>query len=220
MASNKDYTIGTLAEEAEVTTRTIRYYVAEELLPAPAGSGRAATYSDEHLARLRLIKVLKDEYLPLNEIRSLMAGLDYQAVKELLAEKQRSEVPPPAPESAKAYLQTLLHPPQTPEPSPTFMRHKVKAQQSQGQEIKLQALKKRSSGANDHQDLSEAAPDLAGDETTEAGPASAEQPAALTRWRRITLTPDIELHVKEGLEHGGLWPKINQLIKIARQLLT
>lgn len=102
----KDFSIGELSDAASVTARTIRYYVAEGLLAPPEKGGRGATYNEEHLARLRLIRRLKGEYLPLQEIATLMRGLDRQAVLGLLEQKQRTSVAPRS--SAKAYLQDLL----------------------------------------------------------------------------------------------------------------
>ena len=63
------YTIGELANAADVTPRTIRYYVSEQVLPVPNKEGRTAIYDHTHLARLQLIKRLKDEYLPLHKIK-------------------------------------------------------------------------------------------------------------------------------------------------------
>ncbi len=102
----KDFSIGELSDAASVTARTIRYYVAEGLLAPPEKSGRGATYTEEHLARLQLIRRLKGEYLPLQEIATLMRGLDRQAVLGLLERKQRTSVAPRS--SAKAYLKDLL----------------------------------------------------------------------------------------------------------------
>jgi DNA-binding transcriptional MerR regulator len=61
--------IAELARRAGVTPRTIRYYVAEGLLPAPAGRGQRRAYGPEHLDRLEAIRELKAAYLPLHEIR-------------------------------------------------------------------------------------------------------------------------------------------------------
>jgi len=102
----KDFSISELSEAASVTTRTIRYYVAEGLLAPPEKGGRGASYNEEHLARLQLIRRLKEEYLPLSEIATLMRGLDRQAVMDLLEQKQRTSVAPRT--SAKAYLKDLL----------------------------------------------------------------------------------------------------------------
>jgi DNA-binding transcriptional MerR regulator len=64
-------TIQELADRADVTTRTIRYYVDQGVLPPPE-RGRPAEYTEEHVARLALIKRLKEQYLPLEEIRDIL----------------------------------------------------------------------------------------------------------------------------------------------------
>ena len=61
--------IAELARKAGVTPRTIRYYVVEGLLPAPAGQGQRRAYGQVHLDRLEAIRELKAAYLPLHEIR-------------------------------------------------------------------------------------------------------------------------------------------------------
>ena len=110
MSTDANYTIGQLAQAAGVTRRTIHYYVAQGLLPPPQSGGRAASYSAKHLQRLELIKLLKQEFLPLHEIKALLDGLDDEAVQSLLSEK-RAAAPTPARETAKEYLRALLHPP-------------------------------------------------------------------------------------------------------------
>ncbi|MEO6457357.1 MAG: MerR family transcriptional regulator [Chloroflexia bacterium] len=76
-------TIAELAEEAEVTPRTIRYYVEQGLLPPP-GRGRVAEYTEEHLQLLGLIARLKRHYLPLEEIRDMLQRLSRKEIEELL----------------------------------------------------------------------------------------------------------------------------------------
>lgn len=68
------YSIGELAEEAGVSTRTIRYYVSEGLLPPPAGAGPNSRYTDAHREQLEIIGRLKQQYLPLKEIRRRLIG--------------------------------------------------------------------------------------------------------------------------------------------------
>jgi DNA-binding transcriptional MerR regulator len=53
------FTAGDLAERTGVSERTVRYYVGEGLLPAPAGRGRGAHFGPGHLNRLRLIRALQ-----------------------------------------------------------------------------------------------------------------------------------------------------------------
>ena len=76
MADERTPTMGIaeLAERAGVTPRTIRFYVAEGLLPPPGGRGQQRSYSREHLDRLGEIRRLKASYLPLQEIRRRLHG--------------------------------------------------------------------------------------------------------------------------------------------------
>lgn len=79
-------TLAELTEAADVSTRTVRYYIAEGLLPPPEGAGAASVYTAGHLARLRLIAHLKAAYWPLKEIRRYLAGLSDDDVAGMLAE--------------------------------------------------------------------------------------------------------------------------------------
>ena len=84
-----DYTLQQLADEAGVTPRTIRYYIAQGLLASP-GAGSGARYTDAHLERLRLIRQLQRNHLPLAEIRKQLTG---QAAVDYI----RSVMPPSPP---------------------------------------------------------------------------------------------------------------------------
>jgi DNA-binding transcriptional MerR regulator len=234
-STTKTYTIGELAGEANVTTRTIRYYVSEGLLAPPEKGGRAASYNDEHLARLALIKILKEEFLPLQEIASLLNGLDKQAVFELLKEKQKAEIPAPTPNSAKAYLQTLLNPPNSVAETPTLMRHRLQAKKEVAEEPSLPAHPRatphgvKSTDPSAMPSAAKARPgeteSTTADLTTgaaESAPTvdSAEAIASATQWQRIQITPDIELHIRSGLEKTSVRQKIEQLIKITHHLFN
>ncbi|MDI3340831.1 MAG: helix-turn-helix domain-containing protein [Sphaerobacter sp.] len=63
-------TIHQLAERSGVPPRRVRYYIAQGLLPAPIGRGRAAHYGRIHLERLRQIQALREANLGLDEIRA------------------------------------------------------------------------------------------------------------------------------------------------------
>jgi DNA-binding transcriptional MerR regulator len=68
------YGLSELAEAAGVSGRTVRYYVQEGLLPAPAGLGRGSHYDDEHLARLRRITQWQRAGHSLLAIRRMLEG--------------------------------------------------------------------------------------------------------------------------------------------------
>ena len=89
LADAERLTLGELTAAADVSVRTVRYYIAEGLLPPPEGSGPGSAYTQGHLDRLRLIQRLKEAYLPLKEIRRRLSGLSDDEVQER-ARGQRS----------------------------------------------------------------------------------------------------------------------------------
>ena len=95
------YTLSELCDLADVTPRTVRYYIAQGLLRSPGASGPGARYDDGHLARLRLIRRLQREHLPLADIRARLAALTDD---EVIAE---AEVSAPA-DSALDYVRSVL----------------------------------------------------------------------------------------------------------------
>jgi DNA-binding transcriptional MerR regulator len=108
MQEETHHTIGELADKAGVTPRTIRYYTAEGLLPAPETRGRYALYADEHLRRLQLIARLKEAYLPLEEIKAYMRELTAEQVRQLLAQYDQAPEPE-TPTSAADYISQVLN---------------------------------------------------------------------------------------------------------------
>jgi len=67
------YRVEELARAAGVSVDTIRFYQARRLLPAPRRAGRRAVYEAAHLARLRRIRQLQADGVPLAVIRRLLA---------------------------------------------------------------------------------------------------------------------------------------------------
>jgi DNA-binding transcriptional MerR regulator len=88
----EEFWISELADRTNVSTRTIRYYIEEGLLPQPEIRGKYAVFTTDYLHRLRLIKVLKDTYLPLKEIKALLDTLDNAQINEYLERFDRDPV--------------------------------------------------------------------------------------------------------------------------------
>lgn len=86
--SESTYTLDELTSDAEVTVRTVRYYIAEGLLPPPEGAGRAARYTQEHRDRLAVIATLKARHLPLREIRDILRDLSPEEIADLAGSSQ------------------------------------------------------------------------------------------------------------------------------------
>jgi len=76
------FTLEELCEQAGVTVRTVRYYISEGLLPPPVGHGTNARYTSEHRDRLNLIAALKEQYLPLREIRRTLGAMTPHEIGE------------------------------------------------------------------------------------------------------------------------------------------
>ncbi|WP_095991807.1 helix-turn-helix domain-containing protein [Cystobacter fuscus] len=92
--TSREWKLSELAEAVGVTPRTVRYYVQRGLLPAPPFKGPDTVYGEEHLLRLKAIRVLQARFLPLDAIQVELARLTPEAL-QALAEAEPS-APPPA----------------------------------------------------------------------------------------------------------------------------
>ncbi len=104
MPDDDRHSLTELADLAGVTPRTIRYYLGQGLLPSVGQSGPGVRYGPGHLARLRIIRRLQVEHLPLAEIRRRIEALDDEAILELAG----SEAAAPPMGSALDYLRSVL----------------------------------------------------------------------------------------------------------------
>jgi DNA-binding transcriptional MerR regulator len=86
-----DYKLEELAEAADVSVRTVRYYVQRGLLAPPIFRGKDTMYSAGHLLRLKLIKKLQDErFMPLDAIAQQLEGLTDQEVAAMFDRSHKS----------------------------------------------------------------------------------------------------------------------------------
>ncbi|HYI22570.1 MAG TPA: MerR family transcriptional regulator [Candidatus Limnocylindrales bacterium] len=181
-----EYSLQELSRLADVTPRTIRYYIVGGLLPAPTQSGPLARYSEMHLDRLRLIKKLQAAHLPLAEIRSRLSGM---ADAEISTIAEEEAFPPPSTNSAADYIRDVLggtstHPSAALPEQPMVANVALPRMESPGKPAK---------------------------------PPPGPEPDR-AQWERISLDPDVELHVRRPLTRQ-LNKRVDRLIAIARQLL-
>lgn len=109
-ASDGPWTMDRIAEMAGTPVRTIRFYISEGILPPPAGRGRMACYTQEHLDRLEIIRRLVAQRVPLAEIRTRIRSLSGAELRAILTEirhKQEDEASARV-RSPKEYLSLLL----------------------------------------------------------------------------------------------------------------
>lgn len=169
------YSLPELAKLADVTPRTIRYYIEQGLIAPPELEGPKTRYTDEHLARLLAIKRLQAAHLPLAEIRQQLRAVPADELMRV------AEVPAPT-TPAIDYIRGVLGTPVAPAP----MARSVGPQ---------------------------AAPVTAPQPT---GP-QPQSETTRSQWERISLDPDVELHVRRPLTRQNT-KRIERLITIARQL--
>lgn len=194
MPDDNTYTITELADLAGVTPRTIRYYLSQGLLPSAGQTGPGTRYSESHLARLRVIRGLQVEHLPLAEIRRRLADLDDDAVVALA---EQDEPAPPA-GSALDYIRAVLR--ETPA--------------SYGQPLfRLAASAPGRVAAPAPSLIAPTSAERLG-ESHHSTPRSGER----SQWERIVLAPDIELHIRRPLGRTQN-KRVDRLVTIARELL-
>ncbi|WP_052891298.1 helix-turn-helix domain-containing protein [Thermogemmatispora carboxidivorans] len=87
----RELSIDELSQVTGISSRTIRFYNTQGLLPPPQRRGRIAYYSGEHVRVLTLIKELKEQHnLPLELIRQLLEiRSQHGEIQMNLALKQR-----------------------------------------------------------------------------------------------------------------------------------
>jgi DNA-binding transcriptional MerR regulator len=194
-----EYWISELAELSGVSTRTIRYYIQEGLLPQPEVRGKYAVFNDEYMQRLRLIKYLKDAYLPLNRIRELLDSLPESQVVPLLNEFEADPV------SALSSLQAL-----------PILEQQDAAPSQPEPEKNLNALE-YINALRENRTIREKKPS-----TPAASPAPQTKrqylhldTPAIDEWRRVELVPGLELHLRLPV-NTRVQKLVDQLIDLAR----
>ena len=206
--------LANLADASGATPRTIRYYIAQGLLPAPFGGGPATRYSQGHLDRLRLIRGLQRQHLPLAEIRGRLEGLTDAEVAALVDREPDAAHPP---ESAIDYIRGILSPPSAASENNGFPPRARRVPSEHLRAMPASALP------------SAPAPDVPAGSVREStavygdatqSPAiqpSVSQPGR-SQWERVSLDPDIELHVRRPLSrHQNR--AVERVVAFARQVL-
>lgn len=89
--------------------RTVRYYLAEGLVPsAEEKQGTASVFGFRHLLQLLVVKKLQAEGLPIRAIRELVTGKTERQLERLLGVEQGQASGSAARGEALSYLESLL----------------------------------------------------------------------------------------------------------------
>ena len=85
------YTITEIERKTGIARRTIHYYIKERLIPPATGSGGGASYNDEHIMRLNLIKEMQKSHLKLSGIREALNGMSFSEMEVLLRRAKKGK---------------------------------------------------------------------------------------------------------------------------------
>jgi DNA-binding transcriptional MerR regulator len=238
-----DLSLTDLATDTGVTPRTVRYYIAQGLLPAPVGQGSAARYTDRHAARIRLIKRLQREHLPLAEIRTRLATLDDGQVRRALDDSDSSDqdaagLGRPADDvqallpgtRALQYIRRVLDEGNARGPGRTIRAMRIAPAPAAPFAASRPAKPGIAPGSVFEREIPDAFPmpdaparrsrDPLGPPSPPASfPAPGSTPAERSTWERIGLTPDIEVHVRRPLDRQAN-RQLDRLLAYARELLS
>ena len=242
------YSINDLSRLTGLNVRTIRYYLAQGLIPASGESGPGAHYGQGHLDRLRLIKRLQAQYLPNAEIRRRLAPLSDAEVGSLVADAEEqtqeaqtgsaldyirnliapsTETTSPSPGSAPSMPTTAPAAPATPAPpaSPSLLRRAFATAKPHDTTAEPHDAPVMPSGTSGEPDASASYPrpalvGLAEDRDVQrAEPTETSPQPERSQWERLTLAENIELHIRRPLSRIEQ-RRVERLITIARQVLT
>jgi DNA-binding transcriptional MerR regulator len=174
--SDARYDIKALCAEAAVTPRTVHFYIQAGLLRPAGMTGPGAKYDDSHLTRLRLIKLLQKDHLPLAEIRKRLESLNDEEAETILGEYDAQNATPRF--SAVNYIRSVLAGSRT---------HNLPASARAAEMSKPSDLPQHRRSIDRSQ------------------------------WDRMTITTDIELHVRRPLSREQN-RQLERLILYAREL--
>ena len=240
---NDTLDINALSQETGISVRTIRYYLAQNLLPPPFGRGPAATYGPGHRDRLRLIRRLQDVHLPLAEIRKQLQALDDAGIAQALAAPAAVAEPPALnaydyvrqvlakAKSSPADLNLNQQPPgaslatdRAPclSLAPSSAPGPVQDEAGTPLEVAAPNCHEAPGHTPEHERLPRDFHANASATATSAAPPGAN--AALgprkpqrSNWERITLHPDIELHVRRPLARADQ-RRLDELLDQAQRI--
>ncbi len=167
-------TIEELAESIGVSVRTVRFYITEGLIPGPGSRGKGATYGEEHLAKLALVRRLADRRVPLSDIREQVSRLSLAEVRDLLEEENLREAQLNQAEqssSPKEYVSELMRP----------NRARSRTGPTDDMLIRPMSERRQASSLRNGATFRESSP----------------TPSERERWYRWELVPGVELHVSQ-----------------------
>ena len=214
------YDLKQLCRLAEVTPRTVHFYIQQGVLPPAGTRGPGARYTQGHLARLRLVRRLQREHLPLAEIRQRLVAMTDEEVVLALAES--GPRPSEAAGSALEYVRGVLagHD----RSSSADLRVDSTSWAMGLDEVRAMSGVVQGRPGQRQPGSRDAAPvDADGSRALLAVAPTASAPAVRpvpdrSQWERYVLAPDVELHLRRPLTRE-MNRRVERLLAAARDIL-
>ena len=193
-----NFWISELAERTGVSTRTIRYYIEEGLLPQPEVQGKYAVFNEDYLIRLNLIKYLKDAYLPLKEIKRQLDSLMVPEMRDLVRKFEK--------DPSRALAGLGIYPAE---------KNKVMALDFIESAPKTDSAQDYIKRALNRQPAAIREPEM---KFNAPAPAPKQSPAvSAENWQRVELAPGVELNIRQP-QNISRRNQVEELITFARKL--
>ena len=192
MASEK-YTVSDLERESGVKARTIRKYIQMGLVPQAETRGPGAGYTDDHLARLKVVERLrtKSSSLTLDRIRLILQQLSPGDIEAVASNQTQIEalidIEPPE-STALEYIRSIRSEPVDAEHQHAMPQTFTESMQRPDTAPK-KTRKRKTTKQTTVEQIVEAMEQLSG---RRSSPRSVKKET----WQRIEITPDIELSIR------------------------
>jgi len=176
----------------------IRYYTNEGLLPQPDYEGKYAYYNKNHLQSLVLIRLLKDTYLPLREIRQIMLSIKSEEELQKMIDQYLADQ-----NIKKPDLTPKQYPKKGSEALDYIKRLKEK-----------QEIYRDRENVNSYQFLQPLKDNKPQPDSSVSLDSSIDQSET---WQRILIVPGVELFLRQPADHD-VSTRIQELIAFAKKL--
>lgn len=200
---------GTVAEYPN--ERTVRYYLAEGLLPQPIEKrGLTSIFGYEHLLTLLAIKKLQSEGLPINVIKTLIAGKPTAELETILGDQIGSTMTPNHDIFTNVAEETAVRAESLDDVMFSALDLGIAEPKKNAAKKYLESL------LLGHHRQQEVKPPKA---ALAPSPMVAERPQVPVTWQRHEIEPGLEVHIRDDYKSPTDYPEMKRLLETIKKYL-
>lgn len=183
------YSLAELSSLSGIPSRRIRSYIQQGLVPKPVGNGRRSRYGEAHRATLQVVEQLRQAHLPLDVIREYLNDLDPTHLRA------PDPVPPTAgPKSAADGAAVADAPVAEDDAGRTGPFRGLKGPRLAAAVMAFVTEKRESASTVLHESVLPGGGQVGGWRAGDGESTTVDGGGSV--WRRFSLSPDVELHVR------------------------